>query len=533
MPDVSIINGYNLKDKFARDQLGKFSFFVTPQMYGAIGNGEADDTQAVQAAINSGFPVFIPEGIYKCSDALHVNRDDISITGSGYGSILKFTSQTNGIELFSWKPVIRNLSLYGERTAKNGILYCRTVAASMGILENIYITSFTEYGINHGDIALYALKYQNVKVWNCENGIRFRCMDSFMSMIDVLKCNGYGIHVTTGASSCTFTTVKIAECAMVDRTKPGLFIESHRHSFNGLELQDCGGNGLYITGTHNQIDNLKLDCNSANTLYPAMDEGDHLYAGAVIFGFNNVVKGSAFNYRGNYQTIAYIAEPNNRNIIDIQCNGQGHYGESFSEETDHVQRKIEEIRNTLTTADGTASFNSTDGGLQLKNSQSITLPFKCYSFRFKVKSGGWSSLLSIGDKKLTLDRTKLYLFSGESVVIAEECMTTDYKDIYISISPYQSVSGIGFTLEIAFTENGEMKRLFRDVSNADVTICPEANEQIVIKELVISTHSYSILNKHTLADITINHHGFCNAIDSVNGHSFKYENGSVSPLYIW
>jgi hypothetical protein len=38
--------------------------FVTPQMYGAVGDGEADDTESFKAAIATGHPVYVPTGEY-------------------------------------------------------------------------------------------------------------------------------------------------------------------------------------------------------------------------------------------------------------------------------------------------------------------------------------------------------------------------------------------------------------------------------------------------------------------------------------
>ncbi len=41
--------------------------FATPQEYGALGNGIADDAPAIQQAIDSGGPVWIPAGTYRCA----------------------------------------------------------------------------------------------------------------------------------------------------------------------------------------------------------------------------------------------------------------------------------------------------------------------------------------------------------------------------------------------------------------------------------------------------------------------------------
>lgn len=41
--------------------------YVTPDMFGAIGDGEADDTEAIQTALDSGSSVFLPNGRYRVS----------------------------------------------------------------------------------------------------------------------------------------------------------------------------------------------------------------------------------------------------------------------------------------------------------------------------------------------------------------------------------------------------------------------------------------------------------------------------------
>ncbi len=72
---------------------------VTPQMFGAKGDGQTDDTLAVQKAIDSGDEVFFPDGTYLLGkitpgpnfleNRLLTLRSNISISGAGKTSILK------------------------------------------------------------------------------------------------------------------------------------------------------------------------------------------------------------------------------------------------------------------------------------------------------------------------------------------------------------------------------------------------------------------------------------------------------------
>lgn len=84
--------------------------YVTPEMFGAIGDGKADDSIALQAAFNFGYPVLV-QHTYKCTKAITVTSGGTShIYGSGkvnavfaevpedtYSSVtaLKFTDCSN------------------------------------------------------------------------------------------------------------------------------------------------------------------------------------------------------------------------------------------------------------------------------------------------------------------------------------------------------------------------------------------------------------------------------------------------------
>lgn len=64
-------NTYEVYDEVARDaidelsgQIAYYKNYVTPQMYGAKGDGETNDTVAIQSALNASSIVYIPDGTY-------------------------------------------------------------------------------------------------------------------------------------------------------------------------------------------------------------------------------------------------------------------------------------------------------------------------------------------------------------------------------------------------------------------------------------------------------------------------------------
>ncbi|MBQ6714423.1 MAG: hypothetical protein IJN15_02615, partial [Clostridia bacterium] len=62
---------------------------VTPQRFGAKGDGATDDTAALKAAFSSGKNVFLPEGIYIVNEPLYVNVKTTALSGSSTRCALK------------------------------------------------------------------------------------------------------------------------------------------------------------------------------------------------------------------------------------------------------------------------------------------------------------------------------------------------------------------------------------------------------------------------------------------------------------
>ena len=63
-----------LEEGYERTHAAVADRFVTPQMFGAIGDGVADDTEAIQKALNFGKSVMLSPGIYRTTETLTIPK---------------------------------------------------------------------------------------------------------------------------------------------------------------------------------------------------------------------------------------------------------------------------------------------------------------------------------------------------------------------------------------------------------------------------------------------------------------------------
>src|SRR5438477_8088052 len=81
----------NRVNSFTADNLfGSGRPWVDVRAFGAVGDGVADDTAAMQAAVDSlhaaGGVVFVPQGLYCITAPLQIHRDDTVVRGVGRGT---------------------------------------------------------------------------------------------------------------------------------------------------------------------------------------------------------------------------------------------------------------------------------------------------------------------------------------------------------------------------------------------------------------------------------------------------------------
>ncbi len=250
-----------------RNVAQKLQETVSVKDFGAVGDGVADDTAAIQAALNSGSRrIYIPTGYYKISTTLTVPSTVSLISGDGINASRLWSNTSSGDYILDTNLAsvsLRDFRIYGgdqetsalsAPTARNGVR--ATGTGNQFAWENIAIYGFN-VGASVGATAstVYMCLFQKLIVGLCNTGI---FVDQGMHQSSWINCQfqscvNYGMNfnptgadfevVANGIYNCTFERTSSG-------TGAGLYLENVR----GLEVSACyfeanKSRSLYLSGT--------------------------------------------------------------------------------------------------------------------------------------------------------------------------------------------------------------------------------------------------------------------------------------------
>ncbi|NDG61843.1 MAG: hypothetical protein EBY29_00015 [Planctomycetes bacterium] len=186
-----------------RTALSKFRDTVSVKDFGAVGDGVADDTAAIQAAINTNKEVFVPNGTYNLSASLTMTLNQQIRGESQTLAILKTTAAVNAITIAdSAYCMISNLFINGNGIGLVGIKVGLGVTfSSQHTISFCHVRNFTSYGIHLNGASYVVIDNCTIRT-NGGNGI-YNNLGSpsgygnanTISNCLIMDCGTYGIHL--------------------------------------------------------------------------------------------------------------------------------------------------------------------------------------------------------------------------------------------------------------------------------------------------------------------------------------------------
>lgn len=312
-----------------------FGLIVTD--FGAVGDGQTDDTEAFEAALDSatvlGAKVFVPAGIYKITRTLNIS-DGVTLIGEGpgsdpletpyNGSLLwyfgnEFALKVNGHNSRLRDLVVRDKS---NENAQGGIL----LEADGRLLENVYFEEVLISGFTSGT----ALKLHAKN----EGGIAFASFNNVR-----VRHGNIGIHIlednTSFVNSNTWNHCLVSGGGF----KHGLHVEGgNNNNFNALIIEPYTSTHghLYVEKGHIFCSQIRIEGTQQPETIPLIyfdrytqnSEITGVYAGGLTIdkgnNFINMKSGRAIHYRNssfNKFLNATFSTPDDATIPDWEITG--------------------------------------------------------------------------------------------------------------------------------------------------------------------------------------------------------------------
>lgn len=265
--------------------------FVTPEQFGAVGNGTTDDQAAIQAAVNTGFAVsFNNTKNYRVNSTVTL-PDDCVIIGNGA------TLSTNAlIAIFTLgnRGVIDNVNFDGNNAGSSGITGSFVYRNK---ISNCYFIEFEAAGMFIHQTAGAADYEGGVSVINCyfEN------------------CNGRGVRMFTNGEYNHFTNCTARGCVIA-----GVTVGAGNFTWTGGKITDNTIGLELVAGSnngHGTIVGTLINHNITNISSVNVTNGFEINNCDIIAG-NIIITGSnAINLRGNrIDGTVTITQTSNTNV---------------------------------------------------------------------------------------------------------------------------------------------------------------------------------------------------------------------------
>ena len=290
---------------------GWFIGYVTPEMYGAIGNGLSDDSEAVQDAINIG-GIVICNGTYLVKD-ISISRN-VTILGGSFidngSSSFMFSTDNNDDEI---KDVIINGAVFDGNNSANGISlnHCHNSCVSNCEIKNMKGGTNNSYGLHLNrcrNVTVEGVSVHNISNDNSQPTRGIYSNRSFRTLIR--NCIIYGIISDNDGDG-----IQIIFDGSQDETEDGCIISA-------CKLYDCSKRYIKIQQKNCIIE--KCHILEDDSTFSASD------ASIAIYDNNCTIRDNYINGKSHYQIMLVGSALEENEFKNTKINGNILKSESAS-----------------------------------------------------------------------------------------------------------------------------------------------------------------------------------------------------------
>lgn len=236
---ATIQNGSITEQKINSNFLPKIkNVYVTPEMFGAYGDGKHDDTVAIQTAVNSGFNITFNVATYLISSAINVGSNK-KISGITCGTPVIKCNNCNGFNIDGKNTILSNLEIQNA-----------DIGVSIGDGVTLQDSNVT--------IEKVTVKYSKIGFKNNSKSRATNIYDCIANGCD------YGFWIG-------YTDCKISKCGASVIKYHGFYVPSANNVLENCKAFFCGSvktndlgqisSGFYITGEYTKGINLMTQQN--------------------------------------------------------------------------------------------------------------------------------------------------------------------------------------------------------------------------------------------------------------------------------
>ena len=271
--------------------------YVTPEQYGAIGNGTTDDATAIQNAINSGKTVLFGTKNYLVNTTLTLPANS-KILGLGKSSIMSTTTNIPIINILGNNITIESLSFFGNSTGTSqvGVDFVGNGAFSLvrhaNNITNCFFSNFGGSGVRATNIIGSSSGSNHEGVFIMSNSMFSNC--------------NIAINLLVRAEYCCINNCNIYNCTT------GIVNTGGNNSITGGQITGCTTGYSLLSGAndgHCTANGVKINHNTTNISNATTNgytfEGCSIYAGSITSTGAGLLRfiGCDISYNGGNLTI--------------------------------------------------------------------------------------------------------------------------------------------------------------------------------------------------------------------------------------